>query len=89
MIERYPHISHQQHYLHPSQRPWCGSLPPPDPSVRTQESDLPDEEQLVQHTIKVTHADKFLLCYALLKLRLLRGKTIIFVNDVDRYTATP
>ena len=28
--------------------------------------------------------DKFVLVYALFKLKLIRGKTIIFVNNVDR-----
>jgi len=28
--------------------------------------------------------DKFLLMYALLKLKLIRGKMILFVNTVDR-----
>ena len=37
---------------------------------------------------KVAHscseADKFLLTYVILKLKLVKGKCIIFVNDVDR-----
>ena len=38
----------------------------------------------LQHTIKCTPDDRYLITYALLKLRLLRGKTIIFINDVNR-----
>lgn len=37
--------------------------------------------QFVTHT---TERDKFLLIYVLLKLKLIRGKSIVFVNDIDR-----
>ncbi len=33
---------------------------------------------------RTTEADKFLLAYIILKLKLIQGKCIIFVNDVDR-----
>jgi len=33
---------------------------------------------------RCTEEEKFSLIYALLKLRLVRGKTILFVNNVDR-----
>lgn len=33
---------------------------------------------------RCTEVDKFLLTYVILKLRLIKGKCIIFVNDVDR-----
>ncbi|KAI9223411.1 P-loop containing nucleoside triphosphate hydrolase protein [Blastocladiella britannica] len=40
---------------------------------------------LVQYSIKVpTDTDKFLLLYFILKLRLIRGKIMIFVNSIDR-----
>lgn len=51
--------------------------------LKLKNSDLPDTEQLSQFTIKCGYDEKFLLTYTLLKLRLLRGKTLIFVNDVD------
>ena len=35
-------------------------------------------------TIRCSEVDKFLLTYVILKLKLIRGKSIIFVNDVDR-----
>ncbi|KAI0258914.1 P-loop containing nucleoside triphosphate hydrolase protein [Gloeopeniophorella convolvens] len=39
---------------------------------------------LVQYVVRTTEADKFLLTYVILKLKLIQGKCIIFVNDVDR-----
>ena len=33
---------------------------------------------------RTTEADKFLLTYVILKLKLIQGKCIIFVNDVGR-----
>ena len=33
---------------------------------------------------RIEEEDKFVLVYALFKLKLIRGKTIIFVNNVDR-----
>lgn len=39
---------------------------------------------LTQHYTHTSERDKFLLIYVLLKLKLIRGKSIIFVNDVER-----
>lgn len=39
---------------------------------------------LTQYYTHTSERDKFLLIYVLLKLRLIRGKSIIFVNDVER-----
>jgi ATP-dependent RNA helicase DDX56/DBP9 len=41
-------------------------------------------EGLVQYTVKCAEDEKFLLVFVIFKLRLVRGKTIIFVDDVDR-----
>lgn len=49
--------------------------------------DIPDPElsTLTQYSVHVSSAaDKFLLIYVLLRLRLIRGKSIIFLNDIDR-----
>ncbi|MCO5609192.1 hypothetical protein L7F22_063415 [Adiantum nelumboides] len=49
--------------------------------------DIPDPptSTLTQYTVAVSSAtDKFLLTYVILRLRLIRGKCIIFVNDIDR-----
>ena len=45
---------------------------------------MPEASQLTQYQIKIEEEDKFVLIYALFKLKLVRGKTIIFVNGVDR-----
>ena len=52
--------------------------------LKLEASDLPDEAQLSQYTVGCNFKDKFLISYALLKLQLLRGKTLIFINDVDQ-----
>uniref|UniRef100_F6VD80 RNA helicase n=1 Tax=Xenopus tropicalis TaxID=8364 RepID=F6VD80_XENTR len=53
-------------------------------TLKLEESQLPDSSQLTQYHIQCEEEDKFLLLYTLLKLSLIRGKTIIFVNEVDR-----
>lgn len=45
----------------------------------------PPMSTLTQYSVQVTSAtDKFLLTYVILRLRLIRGKCIIFVNNIDR-----
>lgn len=44
----------------------------------------PRTEQLAQYVIRCEEEDKFALLSALFKLRLIRGKTLIFVSSVDR-----
>lgn len=41
-------------------------------------------KRLTQYYIKMSELDKFLYIYVILKLNLLKGKVIIFVNDLDR-----
>ena len=38
----------------------------------------------LQYVIKLEEEDKFVLIYALFKLELVRGKTLMFVSSVDR-----
>ncbi|XP_072227943.1 probable ATP-dependent RNA helicase DDX56 isoform X2 [Leuresthes tenuis] len=52
--------------------------------LKLQGSQLPDSGQLQQYSIKCEEEDKFLLIYTLLKLRLVQGKTLVFVGTVDR-----
>ncbi|CAK9440132.1 uncharacterized protein LODBEIA_P42320 [Lodderomyces beijingensis] len=40
--------------------------------------------KLVQFYARTTEFDKFLLCYVIFKLNLIKGKTIVFVNNIDR-----
>ncbi|OBA23657.1 putative ribosome biogenesis protein [Metschnikowia bicuspidata var. bicuspidata NRRL YB-4993] len=39
---------------------------------------------LVQYYARTTEFDKFLLAYVIFKLRLIKGKSLIFVNTIDR-----
>lgn len=39
---------------------------------------------LLQYYVKCAELDKFLLAYVIFKLNLIKGKTLIFVNDIDR-----
>ena len=43
-----------------------------------------DQTKLVQYYVKTNEFDKFLLCYVIFKLGLIKGKSIIFVNNIDR-----
>jgi len=52
--------------------------------LKLEESQLPASNQLSQYHLKVEETDKFVLVYTLFKLKLIRGKTIIFVSTVDR-----
>ena len=52
--------------------------------LHLEESDIPDDEKLKQYVIRCEGSDKYLLAYALFKLNLVRGKTLIFVNSVDK-----
>eukprot|EP01116_Phalansterium_solitarium_P005837 TRINITY_DN1800_c0_g1_i2.p1 TRINITY_DN1800_c0_g1~~TRINITY_DN1800_c0_g1_i2.p1 ORF type:complete len:584 (-),score=270.38 TRINITY_DN1800_c0_g1_i2:2909-4660(-) len=38
---------------------------------------------LDEYSIRCTEADKFLICYALIRLKIIPGKAIFFVNSVD------
>lgn len=53
-------------------------------TLKLEEASLPEDCQLTQYALKVEEEDKFVLIYALFKLRLVRGKTLVFVNTVDR-----
>jgi len=53
-------------------------------TLKLEENIIAGEEFLKQHTIRCTDQDKFLLAFALLKLKLIEGKTMFFVNSIDR-----
>ncbi|EJD07329.1 ATP-dependent RNA helicase dbp9 [Fomitiporia mediterranea MF3/22] len=55
-----------------------------NPAILRLEEDEGDAARLSQYVVKCNEVDKFLLTYVILKLKLVKGKTIIFVNDVDR-----
>ena len=52
-------------------------------TLKLKDTEIPEEDKLTQSYIKAERAEKFLLIYALLKLNLLTGKSLIFVNTID------
>lgn len=52
--------------------------------LKLQEPDLAPTSQLSHYHLSAEEMDKASILYALLKLNLIRGKTIIFVNTVDK-----
>ncbi|TEB36730.1 ATP-dependent RNA helicase dbp9 [Coprinellus micaceus] len=55
-----------------------------NPVILKLEEDEDEAALLTQYAVRCSEVDKFLLTYVILKLKLIRGKCIIFVNDVDR-----
>ncbi|XP_066507237.1 probable ATP-dependent RNA helicase DDX56 [Hoplias malabaricus] len=53
-------------------------------TLRLQGSCLPESSKLQQYSVKCEEEDKFLIIYTLLKLGLVRGKSLIFVGTLDR-----
>ncbi|XP_072514475.1 probable ATP-dependent RNA helicase DDX56 [Salminus brasiliensis] len=54
-------------------------------TLKLEGSNLPESSQLQQYSVKYEEEEeKFLLIYTLLKLGLMRGKTLIFVSTLDR-----
>lgn len=52
--------------------------------IKLEEPELPKCDQLAQYHISCQEDEKFVLLIALIKLNLLRGRTIIFVNSLKR-----
>ncbi|GAA5970135.1 hypothetical protein JCM21900_002492 [Sporobolomyces salmonicolor] len=55
-----------------------------NPIVLKLEEDENELANLSQYCVRCTEEDKFLLLYVILKLKLIKGKCLIFVNDTDR-----
>ncbi|WFD32468.1 RNA helicase [Malassezia sp. CBS 17886] len=55
-----------------------------NPAVLSLEHDTSLARHLRQYYVRTSEEDKFLLIYVILKLRLIRGKCLLFVNDIDR-----
>lgn len=53
-------------------------------SLRLEEPDLPESGRLTQYVIRCEEQEKYILLNALFKLNLIRGRTIIFTNGVDK-----
>lgn len=61
-----------------------GSLLCTDPVVLKLDDLDKDSKRVKQYVIKCAEEEKFLLIYAMFKLGLIKGKTIVFVGDTDR-----
>ena len=55
-----------------------------NPAILKLEEAERDSDTLTQYYVECTEEDKFLLIYVILKLGLLKGRCIVFVNDVER-----
>ncbi|KAF9266094.1 DEAD-domain-containing protein [Marasmius fiardii PR-910] len=55
-----------------------------NPAILKLEEGEDDAARLTQYAVRCSESDKFLLTYVMLKLKLIQGKTILFVNSVDR-----
>ncbi|PWW77476.1 P-loop containing nucleoside triphosphate hydrolase protein [Tuber magnatum] len=56
-----------------------------NPAILRLEEDVEAEgEGVTQYCVKCSEDEKFLLLYVIFKLKLIKGKTIIFVGDIDR-----
>lgn len=55
-----------------------------DYSVVEIEDQEEKDQEVVQYVVKCGEEDKFLLIYVMFKLKLVKGKCIIFVHDLDR-----
>ena len=55
-----------------------------DPELLDLQESTPDGSGVTQYTVRCSEDDKFLLVYVIFKLKLVKGKCIIFVGDIDR-----
>lgn len=55
-----------------------------DPVVVDLQETATSANGITQYTVKCSEDDKFLLVYVMFKLKLVKGKCIIFVGDIDR-----
>jgi ATP-dependent RNA helicase DDX56/DBP9 len=55
-----------------------------NPTVVTMDEEEKEDSTVSQYVVKCAEDEKYLLCYAIFVLKLIKGKTIIFVGDIDR-----
>ncbi|KAF7331357.1 hypothetical protein MKEN_00013400 [Mycena kentingensis (nom. inval.)] len=60
-----------------------------NPAILKLAEDEDEAANLIQYSVRCTEVDKFLLTYVILKLKLTKGKCILFANDVDRPVVSP
>lgn len=53
-------------------------------TLKLEEPDIVESERLIQYHIQCEEEEKYVLLNALFKLSLIRGRTIVFVNSVDK-----
>ncbi|KAJ2355087.1 ATP-dependent DNA/RNA helicase [Coemansia erecta] len=54
------------------------------PAILKLEDSRGELDKLVQYVVRCSEEDKFLLVFVILKLRLISGKCLVFVNDIER-----
>ncbi|CAK7892889.1 ATP-dependent RNA helicase Dbp9p [[Candida] anglica] len=54
------------------------------PAILKLNDESANQSQLLQYYARTTEFDKFLLAYVIFKLHLIKGKTLVFVNNIDR-----
>ncbi|KAJ1853367.1 ATP-dependent DNA/RNA helicase [Coemansia sp. RSA 1822] len=54
------------------------------PAILKLEDNRDELDKLVQYVVRCSEEDKFLLTFVILKLRLISGKCLVFVNDIER-----
>ncbi|KFY07486.1 hypothetical protein V492_07101 [Pseudogymnoascus sp. VKM F-4246] len=55
-----------------------------DPAVLKLDEQSDEGEEISQYVVKCAEDEKFLLIYVIFKLKLIKGKCIVFVQDIDR-----
>ncbi|KAI8641604.1 P-loop containing nucleoside triphosphate hydrolase protein [Parasitella parasitica] len=54
------------------------------PSILALEDTQEETDSLTQYVVKCTEFEKFMFAFVIIKLRLIKGKILLFVNDIDR-----
>jgi ATP-dependent RNA helicase DDX56/DBP9 len=54
------------------------------PAILALDDTQEETDSLTQYVVKCTEFDKFLFAFVMIKLRLIKGKILLFVNDIDR-----
>ncbi|GAA5811613.1 hypothetical protein MFLAVUS_005053 [Mucor flavus] len=54
------------------------------PAILALEDTKEETDSLTQYVVKCTEFEKFLFAFVIIKLKLIKGKILLFVNDIDR-----
>ncbi|KAG2238042.1 hypothetical protein INT48_002609 [Thamnidium elegans] len=54
------------------------------PAILALEDTQEETDSLTQYVVKCTEFEKFLFAFVIIKLKLIKGKILLFVNDIDR-----